>query len=80
MVKQYHLPMDAIMGHAETTYPEYRKKLGSAYESPQACDRYCCGWMPIAGGSVFPAPGLSCVAAGKGTLPGRPADTDPRSK
>jgi hypothetical protein len=80
MTKAYHLPIEAVMGYAETTYPEYRKKLKSTYLLPAGCDRYCCGWMPIAGGSVFPAPGLACVAAGKGSLPGRPADTDRRTK
>jgi hypothetical protein len=80
MITAYHLPREAVMGYAETTYPEYRKKIRDTYVRPASCDRYCCGWMPISGGSVFPAPGLSCVAAGKGTLPGRPADTDPRSK
>ena len=68
------------MGHAETAYPECRKKLKDTYMPPASCDRYCCGWMPISGGSVVPAPGLSCIAAGKGSLPGRPADVDPRVK
>ena len=79
MGKQYGIPMEAVLGYAETTYPEYRKKLKDRYVPPAACDRYCCGWTAIASGSVFPAPGLSCVAAGKGSLPGRPADSDRRT-
>jgi hypothetical protein len=80
MTRTYHIPMEAVLGHAETTYPEYRKKLRQTYVRPASCDRYCCGWIAIATGTVFPAPNLICVAAGKGTLPGRPADTDPRTK
>jgi hypothetical protein len=80
MTRQYHIPREAVLGYAETTYPEYRRKLRNVYVPPAACDRYCCGWNAIASGSVFPAPNLTCIAAGKGTLPGRPADTDPRAK
>lgn len=80
MTSYYHLPAEAVLGYAETTYPEYRKKLKNVYTLPAACDRYCCGWIAISSGSVFPAPGLTCVAGGKGTLPGRSADTDRRTR
>ena len=38
-----HIPLDALMGGAETTYPEYRKKLKDSYVAPEKCVRYCCG-------------------------------------
>jgi hypothetical protein len=40
----YHIPPEAVMGGAETMYPEYRKKLKASYTAPQKCVRYCCGW------------------------------------
>jgi hypothetical protein len=40
----YNLPVEAVMGGAETTYPEYRKKLKDKYVPPEKCTRYCCGW------------------------------------
>jgi hypothetical protein len=78
MVNQYGIPREAVLGYAETTYPEYRRKLADTYEAPAACERYCCGWSAIQSGSTFPAPGLICVAAGTRSLPGRPADSDTR--
>jgi hypothetical protein len=68
MTKQYNLPREAVLGHAETLYPEYRKKLKDSYVLPAACGRYCCGWIPIASGSVVPAPGLTCITGGTGRL------------
>lgn len=44
MTKLYGIPSDATLGGAQTTYPEYRKKLEPAYVRPQVCYRYCCGW------------------------------------
>ena len=41
----YHIPQEAVMGGAETLYPEYRKKLKAAYVPPEKCVRYCCGWQ-----------------------------------
>lgn len=78
MVDHYRIPKEAVLGYAETTYPEYRKKLKDVYAPPATCERYCCGWSAIQSGSVFPAPGLSCIASGIGSLPGRPADSDRR--
>jgi hypothetical protein len=49
-----HIPPDALMGGAETTYPEYRKKLKDIYVVPEKCIRYCCG-----GGNIE---GLGCPA------------------
>lgn len=68
MTRVYNVPAEAAMGHAETLYPEYRRKLRQAYTPPASCDRYCCGWIERQG---FPggAPNLTCVDGGfKGTL------------
>ena len=54
------------MGYAETLYPEYRKKLKDTYKAPEACGRYCCGWLSVGGGSANPAPTLSCNDTGEG--------------
>ena len=40
----YHIPEEAVMGGADTMYPEYRKKLKAGYVPPEKCVRYCCGW------------------------------------
>ncbi len=40
MARLYNLPMDAVLGHAETLYPEYRKKIRSTYLAPSSCTRY----------------------------------------
>ncbi len=63
----YHIPQEAAMGYAETLYPEYRKKLKDAYKAPEACGRYCCGWLSVGGGSANPAPTLTCNDAGEGS-------------
>jgi hypothetical protein len=62
----YHIPQEAAMGYAETLYPEYRKKLRNTYKAPEACGRYCCGWLSVGGGSANPAPTLSCNDTGEG--------------
>ena len=56
----YRIPQEAAMGYAETLYPEFRKKLRGTYKAPEACGRYCCGWLSVGGGSANPAPTLSC--------------------
>jgi hypothetical protein len=61
MAQTYHVPQDAAMGHGDTLYPEYRKKLKDVYLPPAACGRYCCGWLSVASGTANPAPNLSCV-------------------
>jgi hypothetical protein len=40
----YRIPEEAVMGGADTMYPEYRKKLKAGYLPPAKCVRYCCGW------------------------------------
>ena len=67
MANTYHVPQDAAMGYAETLYPEYRKKLKDTYKAPDACGRYCCGWLSVGGGSANPAPTLSCNDTAAGT-------------
>jgi hypothetical protein len=61
MEETYHVPPAAAMGHAETLYPEYRLEIANTYQRPGACERYCCGWIGVGGGSVNPAPGLDCI-------------------
>jgi len=65
MTRMYHIPLEAVMGGAETMYPEYRKKLKDAYVAPTICTRYCCGWGGAAGAT---APGLQCVTGGNGQI------------
>jgi hypothetical protein len=61
MEEQYHVPPEAAMGHGETLYPEYRQQIANSYMPPESCERYCCGWIGVGGGSVNPAPGLNCI-------------------
>jgi hypothetical protein len=63
MHRAYNVPMEAAMGHAETLYPEYRRKLAASYVVPPACTRYCCGWIE-AQGLPEAAPNLSCTTGG----------------
>jgi hypothetical protein len=44
MTRMYNIPAEAVMGGAETAYPEYRRKLKANYVPPAKCVRYCCGW------------------------------------
>lgn len=37
MTKLYNIPEDAVLGGAETMYPEYRKKMKDKYTIPQQC-------------------------------------------
>jgi hypothetical protein len=39
--KIYNIPVEAVLGGANTMYPEYRKTLRSAYVRPEKCVRYC---------------------------------------
>jgi len=62
LTKMYRIPETAVLGGAETMYPEYRKRLKSAYEAPQQCVRYCCGWD---GGA--PTDSIRCIGVGGST-------------
>ena len=64
MTRMYNLPVTAVLGGAETMYPEFRKRLES-YQPPTMCARYCCGW---AGAPNRTAPNLSCVTGGSGEI------------
>ena len=67
MTRTYNVPEEAAMGHAETLYPEYRRKLKGIYAPPKSCGRYCCGWIErqgLPGG----APNLTCNDGGFGDL------------
>ena len=37
----YGIPRDAVLGGAETMYPEYRKKLKDRFVRPEKCVRNC---------------------------------------
>jgi hypothetical protein len=37
----YNLPVETVLGGAETMYPEYRQKLKDRYVRPEKCARYC---------------------------------------
>ncbi len=71
MVRTFNLPKEAAMGHAETLYPEYRKKIRSTYVPPAECGErapgYCCGWIERQG-RPGGAPNLTCNDGGFGVL------------
>jgi hypothetical protein len=66
MTKMYNIPEEAVLGGAETLYPEYRKRLKDNYVAPEKCIRYCCGWE---GGA--PTDSIQCIGVGYST-PGAP--------
>jgi hypothetical protein len=37
----YKIPVETVLGGAETMYPEYRKTLKGKYKRPAECTRYC---------------------------------------
>jgi hypothetical protein len=61
MTQLYHIPLDAVLGGAQTMYPEYRKTIKAAGYMPPVtyCKQYCCGW--IGGGA--PSRLLQCPKA-----------------
>ncbi|MGE3843460.1 MAG: hypothetical protein AB7I50_17955 [Vicinamibacterales bacterium] len=63
MIKTYNLPKEAVLGYAETLWPEYRKKIKDSYTPPDVCARYCCGWAGFQGLNDS-APGLRCIIGG----------------
>ena len=42
----FHIPREAVLGSADTLYPEYRKKIKDTYVRPEPCKRDC-GAPPI---------------------------------
>ncbi len=46
LVKQYGIPREALLGGAETMYPDYRKKLKAIYVRPEKCIADCGGAPP----------------------------------
>lgn len=51
----YNLPQEAVLGGANTMYPEFRKRL-AGYQPPALCTRYCgCGGL-----------GAACITDGSG--------------
>ena len=43
LTKLYGIPRDAILGGAQTTYPEFRKTIKDRYVRPEKCARNCGG-------------------------------------
>jgi len=39
--KLYGIPLEAVLGGAETLYPAYRKKIKDKFVPPEKCTRYC---------------------------------------
>jgi hypothetical protein len=64
LTERYNIPLEAVLGFAETNYPEYRRKLESVYKPPDRCTKYCCGWQAL--GDPGSAPGLTCITGGNG--------------
>jgi len=55
LTERHNIPVAAVLGGAETMYPEYRKKLKD-YVPPAICKRYCgCGGL-----------GVPCIEDGTG--------------
>jgi hypothetical protein len=55
----YNLPQEAVLGGAQTMYPEFRKRL-AGYQPPVMCKRYCgCGNL-----------GVPCITDGSGVPTG----------
>jgi hypothetical protein len=77
VTKMYHIPVETVMGGAETMYPEYRKKLRDKYVAPEQCVRYCCGWGGPAStlkgctGAGFASPKQPDSPLSRGTPPGK---------
>jgi hypothetical protein len=62
VTRMYNIPLKAVLGGAETMYPEYRKQLKNLYTPPEKCLRYCCGWE---GGA--PTDSIKCIGVGYST-------------
>jgi hypothetical protein len=55
LTEMYNLPVEAVLGGAETMYPEFRRRL-TGYVPPAMCRRYCgCGGL-----------GVPCIVDGSG--------------
>jgi hypothetical protein len=61
MTQKKGIPLEAVLGGPETTYPEYRKKLKETYKAPEKCLNSCGG--PPGAGRGAPPP------AGRGAAP-----------
>lgn len=63
ITKLYNIPREAVLGGAETLYPEFRKRLQGTYVAPERCTRYCCAL----GQGPLPA-GMQCIRDGSGRI------------
>ena len=43
MTKVFNIPAEAVLGGAETMYPEFRKRIKDEYVIPDKCMRNCGG-------------------------------------
>jgi hypothetical protein len=61
MTHLYNIPLDGVLGGAQTMYPEFQSRILTAgYAPPGAyCKQYCCGWI----GGVPPSKNLRCPKA-----------------
>jgi hypothetical protein len=41
--EKHNIPLDAVLGGADTMYPEYRRRLEPVYVAPERCERNCGG-------------------------------------
>jgi len=62
LTRMYNIPLAAVLGGADTMYPEYRRQLKEKYVAPEKCLRYCCGWE---GGA--PTDSIKCIGVGYST-------------
>jgi hypothetical protein len=72
VTRMYNIPLAAVLGGADTMYPEYRKQLRDKYVPPEKCERYCCGWEgggPAGPGA--PTDSIKCIGVG-GSTPENP--------
>ena len=61
VTERYNIPLEAVLGGPETTYPEYRKQLKDKYVMPPPCKQGCGG---------PPAPPAPAAGRGRGAGPG----------
>ena len=68
MTQKKGIPLEAVLGGPETTYPEYRKKLKDTYKAPAKCVDSC-GGPPAGRGAPPPAGRGAPPPAGRGAPP-----------
>jgi hypothetical protein len=61
MTALYHIPLEGVLGGAQTMYPEFLATMvAKGYRPPASyCKQYCCGWI----GGAAPSKSLLCPKA-----------------